>query len=592
MPTTRVYQYGAVPTSPYPEEAVEELFRANRLWNALVEIHNGNADRWNQQRCKADAEYADVWARLTKIEDEIVKAFARKRDARRRAGDRDADHPLIKAANNDIDALKQRRRDLWKAGKPAKARADKRLNKKTLNRAFTDAVNAAGRVGNTGGLDAVTANEVLRNFKEARGRVFQNPGSHLRFHRFDGTGYRFYRFRDRAIGTTRDGVTLSYLFSRGPEDDRAFLLREGVPRRGAPRWRLRAKVAGGRTKESRVYAEFDIVVHRPIPDAAQINNAKLMRRRVGDRFRYTVNFSVRVADPDPVCSTTGSIGVDIGFRGFPDGTMRAATIAVKTADGMATQHMTLPKPYSDRMKHIETLQSELGKTADKLGQRITPFLKAGSVLPKEHPKYALVHRVATAPSTVTMSFEQAYKMAAWFRKEPGVLPPDVQKALMEWWNAYRRSYREMHNLKAKTLAWRREQYRIIATRLVGYRVPIGIEAIDLNVFAETKDVENPLSNRARSQRFLVAPSEFIGAIRNAAGREGVEVLEIPAPNTSRKCHGCDTVNTELKSELEWVCPSCGMTHDRDENAAKNIANATAKTAQKKTTRVTKQTSAE
>ena len=583
--TTRVYQYGAVPTSKYPEEAIQELFRANRLWNSLVKQHDANFERWNEARCENDGEYASLQSQLIKLENEIDKAFAKKRDARQKAGTRDANDPLIMTANKHIDDLKKQRRDLWSEIKPVKRRVDEVIDKKALNNDFRDEINETCQVGNTDGLNAATANEVCRNFKEARSRFFQNPGSRLRFHRFDGTGYCHYRFR--VSGATRDGVPSSYLFSKAPVDHRSFILEEGLPRRGVPRWKLRARVAGGRTMASRVYAEFDIVVHRPIPQGAQINNAKLVRRRVGDRFRYTVNFSVRVPVSDPLRSTVRAIGVDIGFRGLPNGTMRAATIA-STGAQIPAEHVVIPEDSLKCTQYIENLQSRLDASATDLGDRIKTGLRAGSVVSEDHPKYKLVRSVAKAPSTVTMSFEQAYKMAAWFiMKEPDTLPLNIQTALEEWWKAYRFPYREMHNLRAKAHARRREHYRIIAARLVKHRLPIGVEHIDLSHFAETKDVENPLSNRARYQRVLVANSEFIGAIKNAAAREGIPCYEVPAANTSKRCHACQVINRELKSELEWTCPSCGAVHDRDENAAINIAAA----AEKMADRIKKQASA-
>jgi hypothetical protein len=41
---TRVYKYGAVPIGPFPSEGMDELWRANKLWNQLVEIHGGLKD--------------------------------------------------------------------------------------------------------------------------------------------------------------------------------------------------------------------------------------------------------------------------------------------------------------------------------------------------------------------------------------------------------------------------------------------------------------------------------------------------------------------------------------------------------------------
>ena len=43
---TRVYKYGIVPIGEVSEEAVEELWRANKLWNSLVDIHNKSREEF------------------------------------------------------------------------------------------------------------------------------------------------------------------------------------------------------------------------------------------------------------------------------------------------------------------------------------------------------------------------------------------------------------------------------------------------------------------------------------------------------------------------------------------------------------------
>ena len=48
---TRVYKYGAVPIGPFPSEGMDELWRANKLWNQLVEIHNNNRTKYEEARC-------------------------------------------------------------------------------------------------------------------------------------------------------------------------------------------------------------------------------------------------------------------------------------------------------------------------------------------------------------------------------------------------------------------------------------------------------------------------------------------------------------------------------------------------------------
>ena len=90
------------------------------------------------------------------------------------------------------------------------------------------------------------------------------------------------------------------------------------------------------------------------------------------------------------------------------------------------------------------------------------------------------------------------------------------------------------------------------------------------------DKDNKLRNKALSQRFLVSNSELIGAIENAAQREGVPVVKVAAAYTCKTCSACGYVYKELEAELEWDCPDCGVVHDRDENAAVNIARSAVK----------------
>ena len=89
--TTRVYQYGAVPIDAFPEEGVEELFRANKLWNDLVAFNRDHREAYDQARPDADEEYASLLQSLEKFNQKIDKAYDNKRNVRL-AGTKDA-HP-------------------------------------------------------------------------------------------------------------------------------------------------------------------------------------------------------------------------------------------------------------------------------------------------------------------------------------------------------------------------------------------------------------------------------------------------------------------------------------------------------------------
>ncbi len=57
-----------------------------------------------------------------------------------------------------------------------------------------------------------------------------------------------------------------------------------------------------------------------------------------------------------------------------------------------------------------------------------------------------------------------------------------------------------------------------------------------------------------------------------AEEAGRQIIRIPRFEPSSKmCSECGAINQELKlSDRQWVCKSCGVLHDRDYNAAKNI----------------------
>ena len=49
------------------------------------------------------------------------------------------------------------------------------------------------------------------------------------------------------------------------------------------------------------------------------------------------------------------------------------------------------------------------------------------------------------------------------------------------------------------------------------------------------------------------------------------LIKVSARNTSKTCFDCGYVNPKIVLGVKkWICPVCGVFHDRDINAAKNI----------------------
>ena len=64
---------------------------------------------------------------------------------------------------------------------------------------------------------------------------------------------------------------------------------------------------------------------------------------------------------------------------------------------------------------------------------------------------------------------------------------------------------------------------------------------------------------------------LLNQIRYKAQWYGTQVVAASRRYPSNKtCSACGEVNQDLRREPIWTCPSCGVTHDRNENAARNL----------------------
>ena len=570
---TRVYQYGLVPIGPFPQAGVDELFRANQLRNKLVDLHNKNREEYENARCTVNKTYRKITEEIKDLEGAITRAYEERNIARMKEKSKDGLKPLIKLADDKIKLLKQQRQDLWAKAREPRKEADKLIDKKAIADRFRLAVNEAVRIEQSG-VGSKTAGAINDYFKTSRDRAFKENAT-LRFHRFDGSG--FFHFRFQRAGKTVDGVSFEDLFDRKKLASQGINFLSQDDARAKPRIRIKAMVRPSKKKEEQAAAEFDLVLHRPLPPGAQIQNAKITRRRIGGRFHYEIALTVRTVPKQVLkVNTQRAIGLDIGFRKKDKGFRVAALCEVSSGTIGSPEFIDVPLPFVEQMAYLDELKTTLDHQATDLGTVILPMIKGhlkSHPLPEDHAAYRFYAKLGSYPSHITLSFETAIKLGGFIHREPGLLSEHTERLVSEWNQRWRPTFNELHNLRVKSFRNRKHFYRQIAIDLVRRRIPIGIEIIDLSEFADTTE-GSQLGPKARSQRFLVAPSELLGVIKNAAHREGVPVFEVPAPNTSKRCSACGVINKKLKAESEWVCPSCQTPHDRDHNAAVNIARLT------------------
>jgi hypothetical protein len=106
---------------------------------------------------------------------------------------------------------------------------------------------------------------------------------------------------------------------------------------------------------------------------------------------------------------------------------------------------------------------------------------------------------------------------------------------------------------------------------------IGLEATDIKELAEKESPENAenwelhIKKVQQKNRQWVAPAEFMSIIAWVATKMGVRVHWVNPRHTSRRCWACHHVNKKIGPNQFFTCTGCSIKLNRDENAARNMA---------------------
>ena len=105
----------------------------------------------------------------------------------------------------------------------------------------------------------------------------------------------------------------------------------------------------------------------------------------------------------------------------------------------------------------------------------------------------------------------------------------------------------------------------LSTQLVRENQTIAVEHLNVNGMIKDHRLAKSISD--------VSWSEFFRQLEYKAELYGGELLKVDTfYPSSQICSSCDYKNTKTKDlgVREWTCPKCGVHHNRDINAAKNI----------------------
>jgi hypothetical protein len=529
---TIVYQYG----TPYwaePGPVVGEQLRlANRLWNSLVEIEHAHRER-----------VANIWLRYTEVQEAQKKvdlaseesAEAKEElNAYRKALRTTAPGPEVKARIKAASETLKVAREEFKAAKAAsgdRAKAELSENKKR----YYEEQKAAGQAAVSNGLYWGTSNDILRRrFPGAVERAYA-PGSRwgeLRFHRFDGTGtlttqIMWQASKPKAYPSVLHGGSSPWknVFSLKPAGD-------GHDKHGV----LRLRVGG---KEGKEVISIPVIIHRPLPEDAEVKEVKLSRRKVGGNYRLYVAVVINVPDPEP--KTSGDT-LDIDFRWTSEAGTGIKVARVSSFSG------TLPEPPADIASLVtkgDFHEVWIPNTWRAVYDRDSAIRSDRDALLEDHKK-VLADALRADP-------ELAAALGSADR-ETGELVPLRADRVMKWRSAGKLAYitirlrdlpeyaalteqlelwrrRDRHlweyesNERDQVIARRNDAYSKVAAWLADSADYIGIKELPVASLKKKSEVaEDTYEARgSRSNVQFAAPSELKTRIINAAKQRGVPV---------------------------------------------------------------------
>lgn len=370
------------------------------------------------------------------------------------------------------------------------------------------------------------------------------------------------------------GLPIAEMFSSqarwlrvGAVDERAFYDRSGGKARDRgegkrSRMRTTLRMRVGSEGREPIWAEWPMMMHRPIPPGAVVKTATVSQRRIGPREEWYVCITADVTECSrPHTCGAGRAALNFGWRALAEGRCRVATFV---DDDGEVGTVELERRFFDALDKADDLRSTRDKNFDAAVTNLDRWRTALlAILPESFAQATATLRQWKSPGRLC-ALAKRWRDARFAGDE------EAYDALEAW------RYKDHHlwewetSQRAKTLRYRREKYREFARKLSTRYGEVLLPAFDLRTVARRGRAEDPHENEtARRNRQRAAVSELAGAIKNAvAAARGIVRVENAAEST-HICSRCGSVEDfDAAVAVDHVCAVCGEIWDQDENACR------------------------
>lgn len=321
-----------------------------------------------------------------------------------------------------------------------------------------------------------------------------------------------------------------------------------------------------------IWGKIQIVLHRPLPEDAVIKWAHILRYRIATNYEWHVQFVLSRASgwAKPDSAKDGVVGINVGWRIKPDGSLRAAywvgsdgeegEILLPAAHALESGR---EKPsWLEQMKKTRDIQSIRDENLNKMKAVFVEDLKRAPQkdMPewlKESMKWFHVSRSPGRFAALAIKWRSL--------RFPGDLNAFI--CIDEWQKRDRHLFQYQGNLRDQLQNQRLDIYRKIANMLrLKYHVGV-LAVMKLPKFhRKSKIEESPQDKALREHNRDAAVSYLNTAIKQAM----VKVKDGEAKNITKTCSNCESVQEVDGKKIEHTCSGCGVTYDIDRNAAMNL----------------------
>ena len=205
----------------------------------------------------------------------------------------------------------------------------------------------------------------------------------------------------------------------------------------------------------------------------------------------------------------------------------------------------------------------------------------------EYPKFHSKHGAQSASYVATAFSFNSEKRAITLAKmsEPldirwsRTIPKKAKGTRIERSQNFRKVQRKIARVHARITDSRRDFQHKLSTKLIRENQTISVETLAVkNMIKSAKGASEAPGRKVKQKSGLNKSildsswSEFIRQLEYKALWYGRTLIGIDRwYPSSKRCSECGfTMNKMPLSVREWVCPECGVIHDRDINAARNI----------------------